>query len=146
MNGSVALPLVIEVPGGRVSHIIAKRLLAFMLFDEQSGEISRKAFAQPKVGPGRFSYRIAEPLVSDLVSHHTFYTHRNAEALAHFVVAPRFEERAGANNGAGVFHSAEPRRAHNQSKFFVRIRTNRLAEECERRGGGRKTLRCVSGI
>src|SRR5438309_2225281 len=111
MNGSVALPLVIEVPSGSGSHILAKRLLAFMLFNEQSGEISREALAQPKVGPGRFSYRIAEPLVRDFVSNHIFNPHRNAEALTHLIVAPRFKERAGENNGAGVFHSAEPRRA-----------------------------------
>ena len=59
----------------------------------------------------------------------------NIALACDLVIAARFKERAGENDGAGVFHATETRRPDNQSQLFVRKRRNRLAEESHRRRG-----------
>src|SRR6267154_2108389 len=80
------------------------------------------------------------------MSYDVFELIRNAESLTGRAVAGSFEERVREDYRAGIFHSAEARRADNQSQLFIRIRRDCLAEKCHSRRGRRKSLWRISRV
>ena len=76
-------PLVLKDTSCRVLHVRLKHFLTFVTLEEHAREVSREALAQPQVRPRRLRYRIAKPLMSDLVCDQTHIRGGNAVRLAH---------------------------------------------------------------
>src|SRR5258705_12189212 len=71
---------------------------------------------------------------------------RNPESRTHWAIAARLEERVRKNDGAGILHSSEARRADYQSQLFVGIRRDCLTEKRHGRRGWSKSPGSISRI
>src|SRR5262249_31123357 len=97
MNRRIPLLFICEIFLRILVHVSAKRIFAVVLLNEETGEVSGKAFAQPQVCPSCFRYRIAEPLMRNLMRDDTLDSGRYTEVRADFFPATQIKKAAGEN-------------------------------------------------
>ena len=102
----------VEVASPAPGQHLLKPLVAVGFFKKQGAEVGGEPLAEPQVMPIGFGYRIAEPLVGDLVRDHGFVPFGSGYAF--------FRKK----DGTGVLHAAETGGGLHQREFRVGIGSN----------------------
>ena len=95
-----------------------ERIPAGVVLEEEQGEVGREALAEPDLVPVALGYRVAEPLVRNLMSDETVHSPARDRTLA-------VEDRAG-----NLHPPADPR-GLDPGEFLIRERADVLGEELQ---------------